>query len=136
MPVVEISMRSGRSVAQISAIAEAAHEALVATYGIPADDRFQLIKQYEPHELIYHPTFGGGPRTEDFLFVQVTAGRERPIEIKRAFFKALADALQQAIGLDPENLMIMLGNVQMSDLSLGGARPFDLHSPHVPPVAD
>lgn len=128
MPVVEISMRRGRTNKDIKAIADAAHDALVATYAIPADDRFQFIRQYERHELLYDPNFAGGPRTDDFVFVRVTAGRERPIETKHSFFSALAVALQDAVRLDPEDLMVMLDNVQMSDLSLGGGRPFDLHS--------
>lgn len=132
MPVVDITMVRGRTPEQIREIADAAHAALVATYEIPVADRFQVIHQCEPYEFFFDELFGGGPRTEEFLLIRVTAGRPRPVDVKRLFFSALVENLQADAGVDPENVLILLDNVEMSDLSLGAGRPFDLHATHVP----
>jgi phenylpyruvate tautomerase PptA (4-oxalocrotonate tautomerase family) len=61
MPVIDITLLRGRTPEQLRDIADAIHDALVAEFGIPAKDRFQVIHQCEPHELIYDRTFMGGP---------------------------------------------------------------------------
>jgi len=131
MPVVDITMIRGRSTQQVRAIADIAHRTLADTYEVPAGDRFQVIHQVEPHELIFDEQFGGGPRTRDFILVKVTGGRPRSVEVKRRFCATLVERLLAQAALDPENVFIMLDNVELSDLSLGGGRPFDLQAVHV-----
>lgn len=124
MPVVEISMLKGRSVEEIALICDTIHRAIVKHYEIPAEDRFQLVRQYESHELRFDRDFAGGPRSDQFILVQITAGRERAVATKQALFEELALSLAQDAGLDPEDVFIMLGNVKMTDLSLAGGRPY------------
>src|SRR5512139_1491906 len=112
-------MIRGRTPEQIRRIADAAHAALVATYEIPIADRFQVLHQCEPHEFIFDEHFGGGPRTDELLLVRVTAGRPRPVEVKSAFYAALVENLQADAAVDPENVLIVVDNVEMSDMSLG-----------------
>ena len=45
MPLVSISLLKGKSREHIRAVADGVHQALVETYGVPIDDRFQLIHQ-------------------------------------------------------------------------------------------
>ena len=132
MPVVDITMVRGRSAEQVRTIADIAHFALADIFEVPVEDRFQVIHQVEPHELIFDEEFGGGPRTSDFILIRVTAGWPRPLEVKRTFYSTLVERLDAQAGLDPENVFIMLDNVELSDLSLGGGRPFDLHATHGP----
>jgi phenylpyruvate tautomerase PptA (4-oxalocrotonate tautomerase family) len=124
VPVVEISMIKGRSPNAIAAISDAVHDALVECYEMPADDRFQIIRQCEPHELIFDRSFMGGPRSAGFVLIQITAGREREVPVKQALFRAIATGLQQGADVDPEEVFIMLANVATSDLWLAGGRPF------------
>jgi phenylpyruvate tautomerase PptA (4-oxalocrotonate tautomerase family) len=124
MPVVEISMLHGRAVEEIRTICTTVHEALVKHYEIPVEDRFQIVRQCQPHELLFDATFAGGPRSNAFVLIQITAGRERPVEVKRALFAEIATSLQAHADIDPEDVFIMLGNVKTSDLSLAAGRPF------------
>lgn len=124
MPVVEISLLKGRSIEEIALICETIHRAVVKHYEIPEGDRFQLVRQYEPYELRFDRDFAGGPRSDRFVLVQITSGRERPVATKQSLFEEIATSLRQQTGLDPEDVLIMLGNVKMTDLSLAGGRPY------------
>lgn len=129
MPIVDITLIRGRSPEQLRAIADAVHDALVAEFGIPADDRFQVIHQCEPYELLYDRTFMGGPRTDGFVMVRVVVGKERPADVKRALFGAIAANLARTAQVAAEDVFIVLDTVDLTDLSVAGGRAFD--PPHL-----
>lgn len=129
MPVVDITVRRGRSVSVLRAIADGVHQALVDQFGIPVEDRFQVIHQKEPYEFIYSPDFLGGPRTEDFVLIRIVVGKERPPERKHALYRAIVENLAQRAGIDAEDVFILLDAVTVSDLSAAGGRPFN--PPHL-----
>lgn len=56
MPLVRISLNKSTP-DHVRNVADAVHQAMVDTIGIPHEDRFQIITQHEPGELIYHPSF-------------------------------------------------------------------------------
>jgi hypothetical protein len=62
MPFVEIFSPAQRPAPQSQQVADAIHRALVATVGIPADDRFQAILPGAPSPLIYDPGYLGVER--------------------------------------------------------------------------
>jgi Tautomerase enzyme len=131
MPVIDITMLRGRTPERLRAIADAIHDALVQEFGVPVQDRFQVIRQCERHELIYDRTFMGGPRTDGFVMLRVTAGKERPTAVKQAFFKAVVTNLTARCDVGAEDVFIMLDAVSLTDLSVAAGRPFD--PPHLRP---
>ena len=72
MPLVRISLLKGKSNDQIRAIADSVHQALMETFEVPADDRFQFVDQYEPEEFIYDPSYMGIQRSKDVVFINIT----------------------------------------------------------------
>lgn len=129
MPVIDITLLRGRTPERLRVIADAIHDALVAEFGVPVEDRFQVIHQCERHELIYDRTFMGGPRTDGFVMVRVVAGKERPVAVKQAFFKAVVANLGSRADVAAEDVFVMLDTVSLADLSVAGGRPFD--PPHL-----
>ncbi|WP_197379310.1 tautomerase family protein [Mycolicibacterium mengxianglii] len=129
MPVTDITLLRGRTPEQLTDIADAVQDALVSEFGIPAEDRFQVIHQCERHELIYDRTFMGGPRTDGFVMIRVVVGKERPLEAKRAFFATVVSNLGKRAGVAAEDVFIMLDSVSVDNLSAAGGRPFD--PPHL-----
>lgn len=131
MPMVRISLRKGKTPEFIKALADGIHSALVAEYDVPPDDRFQLIHQHEPEEMIYNHNYLAGPRTRDFVLVAITAGRPRSTDTRR--FQRAALELRSNPGIDPANLMIVInttapeewcfgnGLMQMANWSTSGA---------------
>jgi len=119
MPLVRISLLKGKSPAHIRAIADGVHHALVETYHVPADDRFQLIHQHEPEEFIYDADYLGIHRTDDVVFIQVIAGNWRDTATKKAFYKAVAGHLSQNPGLRPEDIVITMLSNERDEWSFG-----------------
>jgi 4-oxalocrotonate tautomerase len=119
MPFVEIFTSPGRSSAQTRQLADAVHRALVATIGIPADDRFQAILPGPGAQLIYDPGYLGIERSADFTLVRVTLRRGRSVEQKRALYRAIAEGVSESVGCRPDDVMVVLVENELPDWSFG-----------------
>ena len=119
MPFAEIFTPAQRSISQNRHIADAVHHALVATIGIPADDRFQAILPGANTELLYDPSYLGIERSPEFTLVRITFRRGRTVEQKRALYRAIAEGVSQATGIRPDDVMIVLVENDLPDWSFG-----------------
>ena len=95
MPLVRISILKGKSPDYIRAISDSVHQSLVEAYNVPAGDRFQLIHQHDRDEFVYDADYLGVHRTDDVVFIHVTAGKWRDAATKKALFKRLAERLAE-----------------------------------------
>ena len=59
----------------IRALADAAHEGLVETCGVPPNDRFQLVSTYAPEMMFIDPTFPDVARTPDASIIEILFSR-------------------------------------------------------------
>lgn len=118
MPLVRISLLKGRPAAQRHSIGDAVHRALVESVGVPALDRFQLITEHEPGELVYDPGYLGIARSDGIVIVQITFSTGRTLEQKRALYRAIADNLQ-GVGVRPEDAWVNLVDVPRENWSFG-----------------
>jgi phenylpyruvate tautomerase PptA (4-oxalocrotonate tautomerase family) len=119
MPLIRISLLKGKPAAHIRAIADGVHQALVEAYNAPADDRFQVIHQHEREEFIYDADYLGIHRTDDVVFIQVTAGNWRDTATKKAFYKAIAERLTENPGLRPEDIVVSIVSTERDEWSFG-----------------
>ena len=119
MPLVRISILKGRSAAQKRALGDAVHRALVETMDVPALDRFQVITEHEPGDLVYDPEYLGIHRTDDVAFIQVTLSRGRSLAQKRTLYRGVAANLHGSTGLRPEDVFVSLVEVGREDWSFG-----------------
>ena len=119
MPFVRISLRKGKSADYLAALADTIQRALVETFDVPENDRFQAIHQHDENELIFDRSYLAGPRSDDFVYVSITIGRPRSAEMKAALYRRLAELLAQSPGLRPEDLMIVVSTSAPEDWSFG-----------------
>ncbi|HEX7389348.1 MAG TPA: tautomerase family protein [Acidiphilium sp.] len=119
MPLATISLRRGKSPAYRRAISDGVHRALVEEIGIPEDDRFHLINEFDGDTLIYDPAYLGIPRTDDIVIIQITLRGGRSREQRVALHKRIAELLTQAPGLRPEDVFITLVENDYADWSVG-----------------
>jgi phenylpyruvate tautomerase PptA (4-oxalocrotonate tautomerase family) len=119
MPLVRISLQKGRSPAQLRAIADTIHQALVDTYSVPPGDRFQIIEQREPTEIIYDAHYLGIERSDDLVFIHIVAGRWRDTAAKQALYRTLAARLSASVGIRPEDVQVVLSPNDRDDWSFG-----------------
>lgn len=108
MPFVDISLARGKSPDYLHALSRAVYDALVAELGMKPDDDFQLIHQHEPGEMVFPRDFRGGPRSADWIVVRITDGLERGAQAKRRFYRTLVRLLQQAPGIAPQDVFVMM----------------------------
>jgi hypothetical protein len=75
VPLAEIDLLDGRSEAEVDAISDAVHEAMVAALGVPQPDRFQIITERPP--MRFDPGYLDIDRDPGYLLVRITlaAGR-------------------------------------------------------------
>ena len=119
MPLVRISILKGRSAAQKRALGDAVHRALLETIDVPALDRFQVITEHEPGDLVYDPEYLGIRRTDALVLIQITLSRGRSLEQKRALYRAVTGNLHEAASVRPEDVLISLVEAGREDWSFG-----------------
>lgn len=122
MPYARISLHRGKAPDYLRQLSSKVHEALVAEFDVPPTDRFQVIHQLEKGELVYDPDYLGGPRTDDFVLIAITAGRPRSNACKQRLYRTLVEGLHASIGLDPENVMVVITTTEADEWSFGGGR--------------
>ncbi|WP_374353094.1 tautomerase family protein [Chitinimonas sp.] len=106
MPLVRIALPAGTTAATQAAIADAIHTALVATFAVPADDRFQLIDEYAPSQMICTASYLGIAHSSRMLLIQVFASFGRDTATKKALFRAIAENVQQGAGWPAADVFI------------------------------
>src|SRR3546814_20867572 len=72
MPFTRIAIPAGTSSAHKAAIARGVHAAMVAAIGIPEDDFFQLLSEYQPGDFLFYRGFLGVQRSARPVIVQLT----------------------------------------------------------------
>jgi phenylpyruvate tautomerase PptA (4-oxalocrotonate tautomerase family) len=119
MPLARVDLVQGKSADYRKAISEIIYDAMIKTLNVPKDDRFQVITEHPAEGLIFDPAYLGIQRTADCIFIQVTLNEGRTVEMKRAFYKAIADGLHDRLKLRREDVVINLVEVKKENWSFG-----------------
>jgi 4-oxalocrotonate tautomerase len=118
MPLVRIDLVKGKSETYRQAIGEAVYQALLSI-GVPEDDRFQVINEYEPANLIFAKSYLGVEHTDDLAIIQITFNEGRTTAQKQALFKAIAEGIHAATGLGVGDVFVSLLEVKRENWSFG-----------------
>jgi 4-oxalocrotonate tautomerase len=118
MPLVRISLIKGRTAERRRRIGDAVHSALVETIGVPERDRFQLITEHDPNDLVYDREYLGIKRTDGIVVIQITLSSGRTAAQKRALFRRIADNLAE-FDIRREDVWINLIEVAKENWSFG-----------------
>ena len=119
MPLVRISFLSGKPEGFGKKVAEVVYQSMVDTINVPPKDNFQLITERDQDALVYDPEYLGIPRTEGIVFIQITLNEGRSVELKKAFYKALAEGLHRELGVRLEDVFVNLVEVKKENWSFG-----------------
>ena len=119
MPLARIDLPAGKPADYGRAVADVVYEAMIATLNAPENDRFQVISQHTRETLLIDPTYLGIERSADALIIQLTLNEGRTVEVKKAFYKAVADGLHERVGLRREDVFISLVEVKKENWSFG-----------------
>jgi phenylpyruvate tautomerase PptA (4-oxalocrotonate tautomerase family) len=119
MPLVHISLAEGRSATERRDIADSVHQALVEAANVPVDDRFQVVQQVAPNDLLFDAGYLGIARTREIVFVQIFLNVGRTVEVKKALYAAIARRLAERPGLRKEDVLVNLVEVARENWSFG-----------------
>lgn len=120
MPFAHISLRSGKPEAYRQAIFDSVYRALRETFNVPEDDQFMVMSEHEAANFRYGATYLDIARSDDLVFIQITANNTRTLEQKKALFRRIAELLGEDPGLRPEDVFVNLVEVLKENWSLGG----------------
>ena len=119
MPLARIDLVQGQSAEYRRTVGDVVYEAMVEVLKAPKDDRFQVITEHPADAIVADENYLGIRRTQECIFIQLTLNTGRTVEQKKAFYKAVADALHVRLGLRREDVFINLIEVQKENWSFG-----------------
>ena len=119
MPFVRISLREGTTPEYRKAIAAGVQQAIMEAIAAPAADRFQIITEHKPDDMIYDPSYLGINRSDKLVFVQITMSTGRKPRQKRVLFKRMSELLAKSPGVRPKDLLVNLVEVSWENWSFG-----------------
>lgn len=119
MPVVRIDFIEQPDPERGRKIGKVVYEAMARVINVPASDNFQLITEHERHHFIYDPGYLDIDRGDGLVYIQITLNEGRSTELKKALFRAIADGLQEQVGVRQEDVFIYLVEVKKENWSFG-----------------
>ena len=124
MPFARIDLIKGKSAEYRATVADIVYKGIVDVLKAPDGDRFIVINEQTPDNLIYDRKFLCWDRSPDFLLIQVTSTVGNNKEAKLAFFRYIADELKSKLSVRPDDIMINMVFVDRSDWSFGNGEPW------------
>ncbi len=119
MPLARIDLPKGKDMQYRSAVGDTVYNAMIKVLNVPQDDRFQVIAEHAAADLVIDSDYLGIHRSSDAIVIQVTLNEGRSVEMKRAFYQAVADGLHERVGLRREDVVINLIEVGKENWSFG-----------------
>ena len=107
MPLVGVELPVGKPAEYRAAVGKAIQQAMHTALKVPLEERFHIFTEHAPVDLVINQTYLGIERSADAIVVQVTLNEGRDAEVKRSFYRTLADLLRERIGLRPEDLVVV-----------------------------
>ena len=120
MPLVRIDLIRGKSVEFRKTLGEIVYQAMREVINVPANDKFQIITEHAAEELNVADNYLGNAYSEDIVLIQVTMNAGRTVEMKKAFFKRIADDIHAQLNLRRDDVFINLVEVVKENWSFGG----------------
>jgi hypothetical protein len=121
MPLLRVDLYEGRTDAELKTLLDALHRAMLAAFKVPTRDRYQIVTEHKPSRMIMEDTALDIPRTDKFVFIQITT-RPRSREMKETFYTLAVEELQKCCGISPSDVMINMITCGDEDWSFGLGR--------------
>lgn len=114
MPKVTLTMRKGRTAKEKQTLLDGVHNALVEAFGIPDNDRYQIIHEIEADNWDV-------PHNQNQIIIEVMAFAGRSIDAKRSLYGSIVRNLEK-VGVTPEDVFIILNDIPMGNWGIRGGK--------------
>jgi 4-oxalocrotonate tautomerase len=118
MPLVRIDLPESTDAHTALRIGEAINKAMMEVINVPSGDKFQVITRHPPGGRNLTAEYLGIRYSESLILIQVTLNQGRSVELKRAFYRRVADDLG-ALGVRKQDVIINLVEVPKENWSFG-----------------
>lgn len=119
MPLLHISLRAGKPEFYRQAIFDSLYQAMRDTFDVPEDDQFMTITEHDAANFRYGASYLDIARSDDLLYIQISAMNSRTAEQKKALYKQIAELLGESPGIRPEDVFVNLIEGVKENWSLG-----------------
>jgi phenylpyruvate tautomerase PptA (4-oxalocrotonate tautomerase family) len=120
MPLVYYDIVRGRSRDEIRALLDSAQGAMLEAFETPERDRYQLVTEHSPDEMIIQDNGLGIERSENMVVIHLISRRGRKTSAqKEKLYELLVRNLKRDCGLDPADLVVVITENESEDWSLG-----------------
>jgi len=120
MPLVRIDLISGKSAEFRKTLGEIIYRAMREVINVPENDKFQIITEHPPEDLNIAGSYLGNTYSRDIVLIQITMNAGRTVEMKKAFFKRIADDIHAQLKLRRDDVVINLVECVKENWSFGG----------------
>ena len=120
MPLVRIDLIRGKSAEYRKTVGDIVYNAMRDLINVPKDDKFQIITEHAPEDLNFAESYLGNTYSQDIIFIQITLNAGRSVEMKKAFYKRIADELNAQLMVRRDDVWINLVEVAKENWSFGG----------------
>lgn len=119
MPLVKINLLKGRSLEEKDTIAAAIQSALVSKLGVPDDDRYQLINEYDAENFRHTGGYLGLTYTDQLIIIEIIFLEGRDDEIKKSVLAEINGNLVGAGVVGTDDVFIMITEIGRANISFG-----------------
>lgn len=118
MPLIRVDLVKGKDPKQLNNILDSIHTAAVEAFDIPPRDRYQILTQHNPEEMILLDTGLGFERSEDRMVIQVIS-KNRPTKKKELLYTLIVKYLEENCDINPRDVLISITENTNEDWSFG-----------------
>jgi len=120
MPLVRIDVDASTAPELRQTIGDVVYDAMTSVARVPADDKFMIVSTHSAGDLVF-PKQGylGIQYTAGIVFIQITWNAGRTTEVKKAFYRKVADDIHEKTGTRKEDVWISLVEVAPENWSFG-----------------
>jgi phenylpyruvate tautomerase PptA (4-oxalocrotonate tautomerase family) len=94
-------------------------ESLVEIFNVPEDDYFQVIHALDAGHLIFPGSYLGIPHTSELIYIHITCGTGRTVEMKKALYASIAQKISGRTPVSPDDVIIILNETGWENWSFG-----------------
>jgi 4-oxalocrotonate tautomerase len=120
MPLVGIDLNKEAPPERVRIVSQAVYGAMIEIANVPISDRFQIVTRHSADEIIYPEEGYLGVRySPDLIIIQVTWVGGRSTDVKKRFYRRIADEIHAKAGVRKEDVWINLVDDGREDWSFG-----------------
>ena len=120
MPLVRIDLNRDAPAERIRIVSQAVYGAMIEIANVPVNDKFHIVTRHSADEIIYPDEGYLGVRySPDLIVIQVTWVVGRSTDVKKQFYRRIADEIHLKAGVRKEDVLIQLVDSGREDWSFG-----------------